>query len=69
MVKTRNVKFCAYLRHKGYEITQVDKISRGKAEYTIKISDEEFDLHKIHFNQSELLEYSNKIDSVKELAY
>lgn len=69
MIRTRNIKMCAYLQVQGYEIVNVDKISRGKAEYTIEIEQSEYDRHKILFNNSDMLKYANAIDAVKELAY
>ena len=68
-MKTRNIKFCAYLKIKGHDPIEVIRISRGKAEYVYDISESDFRKHQVNFNQSEFLDYANAIESLKDLAY
>jgi hypothetical protein len=68
-VKTKNIKFCAYLRLEGINPIEVKKLERGKAEYVYSMEQKEFELHQINFNQSKFLDYANNLDAIKDLAY
>lgn len=68
-VKTKNINLCAYLKVKGIHPIEVKKMERGKAEYVFNLSQKEFDLHQINFNQSEFLDFANALNAIKDLAY
>lgn len=70
-MKTKNIKFCAYLKLFGINPIQVEKMpgQKGKAEYVYNITLEEWERWQIKFNSSEFLAYANHLDSIKDLAY
>lgn len=68
-MKTRNIKFCAYLRLKNINPIEVLKISRGRAEYVYEIDQLEWEQHQVEFNQSNYLDYANNLEAIKDLAY
>ena len=68
-MKTRNIKFCAYLRLQNLNPVEVIKISRGKAEYVYQISEKDWEKWQVAFNQSQFLDYANNLESIKDLAY
>lgn len=68
-MKTKNIKFAAFLRYLKIHPCEVSKFSRGKAEYIYDISPEEWNKYKIDFNASSFLEYANCIEAIKDLAY
>lgn len=69
MMETKNVKFVAFLRYNGIHPDQVNKISRGKAQYNFNMTKDEWDKHKQDFNRSEFIKYGQCIDAVLDLAY
>lgn len=68
-MKTRNIKFCAFLKLHDLNPVEVIKISRGKAEYVYQISDKDWEKWQVAFNQSKYLDYANNLESIKDLAY
>lgn len=68
-MKTRNIKFCAYLRLKNINPIEVLKISRGRAEYVYEIDQLEWEQHQVEFNKSNYLDYANNLEAIKDLAY
>lgn len=68
-MKTKNIKFCAYLKLKGINPIEVIKLSKGKAEYVYQIDKDDWNKHQILFNQSHFLDYANHLESIKDLAY
>ncbi len=69
MIKTKNIKLCAYLKLKGINPVKVVKISQGRAEYQYELTEQEFHQHQIDFNSSEFVEYANNLEAIKDLAY
>lgn len=69
MQKTKNIKFCAFLRTKGINPTKIEKLSRGKGCFVYDINDDEWQKFKIAFNDSPFLDYANAIDAIKDLCY
>lgn len=67
--KTRNIKFCAYLKIQGIDPVEVKKMDKGKAEYGFLISADDFSKWQIQFNQSKFLDYANALEAIKDLAY
>jgi len=68
-MKTRNIKFCAYLKLKDINPIEVVKLSRGKAEYVFDVSAGDWHKLQVEFNQSPFLDYANNIEAIKDLAY
>lgn len=68
-MKTKNIKLCAYLKLKDINPIEVNKLSRGKAEYVYDISSSDWEKHQILFSQSQFLDYANNLESIKDLAY
>lgn len=69
MIKTKNIKLCAYLKLKNINPVKVLKISQGRAEYIYDLTEQEFNQHQIDFNSSEFVEYANNLEAIKDLAY
>ena len=69
MIRTKNIKLCAYLKLKNINPVRVSKISQGRAEYFYDMTQEEFDKHQIDFNYSPFIEYANNLEAIKDLAY
>jgi len=69
MVKTKNIKFCAYLKLKGQNPVEVVKLAHGKAEYVYNIDPKEWDIYQINFNSSDYLTFANNLEDIKNLAY
>lgn len=68
-MKTKNIKFCAFLKLFSINPIEVIKIQKGKAEYVYDISESEWDKWQIKFNSSEFLAYANNLEAIKDLAY
>lgn len=68
-MKTKNIKFCAYLKLKGINPIEVIKLQKGKAEYVYAIDEKDWDKHQINFNASDFLSYANHLEAIKDLAY
>lgn len=69
-IKTRNIKFCAYLRMFKTHPTKIVKIGKGRAEYHYEnISAEDWEKLKQDFDKSDFIEYGNCLDAIKDLAY
>ena len=66
---SKNIKFCAFLRHKNLFPHEVKVISRGKAEYIYAIGATDWQLLKLEFDRSDLLKYADCLDKIKDLAY
>lgn len=69
MIRTKNIKFCAFLKLHGINPVEVEKIAKGKAEYVYDISEKDFEKWQIKFNSSEFLAYANNLEALKDLAY
>ena len=68
-MKTKNIKFCAFLKIKNINPIEVIKITKGKAEYVFDIEKGDWEKYRVEFNQSEFLDYANHLESIKDLAY
>lgn len=69
MKSTQDVWFCAFLIKNKYEIEKYDVIGRGKIKAYFNITDNEWQKMKLEFSKSELSEFKNIIDKLKDLAY
>lgn len=69
VLKTKNIKFCAFLRLNSIHPSKVEKFSRGKAEYIYTMSGEQWDQYKQMFNESKYIEFGHCLEAVKDLAY
>lgn len=67
--KSKNIKFCAYLRLLGISPVEVIKLERGKAEYVYKMSAGDWHKHQVQFNQSKFIEYAQALEGLKDLAF
>lgn len=68
-MKTKNIKFCAYLRLKSINPIEVVKLAPGRAEYVFNIDPVDWEKHQVEFNQSQFLDYANNLEAIKDLAY
>lgn len=68
-MKSRNIKFCAFLKLKGHNPIEVVKLARGRAEYVFNISESDWDKYQVEFNSSPFLDYANALEALKDLAY
>ena len=69
IIKTKNIKFCAFLRLRKIHPTKIEKLERGRAHYLYRIEQEDWDQLKKEFNESPFIEFANSLDAVKDLAY
>lgn len=69
MQDTKNIKFCAWLRYSQIHPDKVEKLSRGKARYFYKITDDEWAGLKREFDRSEFIKYAQCLDAICDLAY
>lgn len=69
MMATKNIKFCAYLKLKGINPIEVNKLGKGKAEYVYNITESDWNKHQVEFNNSPFVDYANNLESIKDLAY
>ena len=69
LFKTKNIKFCAYLRLRNIHPIKVEKFDRGKGIYHYKMLQEDYDNLKLEFDKSKFIEYANCMDAIKDLAY
>ncbi len=71
MQRTKNIKFCAFLRVKKIDPVKVDKkdMPRGKGVFVYSLTDDEWSGLKIEFNSSPLLDYANALDAIKDLCF
>lgn len=67
--KSKNIKFCAFLRYRGIHPDRVEKFARGKATYIYNMADEDWTQLKLDFDKSDFIEYANCLDAIKDLAY
>lgn len=70
-MKTKNIKFCAFLKLHNINPVQVDRLpgQKGKAEYVYDLTQEDWDRWQIKFNNSDFLAYANNLEAIKDLAY
>ena len=66
---TRNVKFVAYLRYLKIHPDNVEKFSRGRANYHFQMDDSKWGELKAEFDKSEFITYAQCLDAVQDLAY
>jgi hypothetical protein len=69
MKSTNDIWFSAFLIKNGFEITKYDIIGRGKIKCFFTITDEQWQKLKLLFSKSELSDYKNIIDKLKDLAF
>jgi hypothetical protein len=67
--RTKNIKFCAFLRLNKVHPAEVKKLSRGKGEFVYYMEEERWDNFKILFNQSQYIEYAHCLEAIKDLCY
>ncbi len=68
-MKTKNIKFCAFLKLQKINPIEVIKISRGRAEYVYQIDPKDWEKWQVSFYQSQVLDYANNLEAIKDLAY
>lgn len=68
-METKNVKFVAFLRYKLLYPKDVQKLSRGKANYKFDLSEKEWQDLKQEYDRSEFIKYAQCLDAVIDLAY
>lgn len=68
-MKTTDLFFMAFLIHKGYEIKKYEVIGKGKISCQFDITDENWKLLKLEFNNSEASKLKQTIEQLKDLAY
>lgn len=66
---TTDIWFSAFLLYKGFEVTKLDKLSRGKAKLYFQLSSEKWDELKLEFNHSEFIKFKALVNQVKDLGY
>lgn len=69
ILKTKNIKFCAFLRLNSIHPAEIEKFSRGKAEYIYSMSNDQWEEYKKMFNESKYIEYGHCLEAIKNLAY
>jgi len=67
--KTKNIKFCAFLRLKKIHPIKIEKLERGRAVYLYRMDPLDWDNLKLEFDKSPFIEYANSLDAIKDLAY
>ena len=69
--ESKNIKLCAYLRLKGIHPVEVrkDPGHRGKAAYVYQMTDKDWNMHQIEFNQSKFFDYASNLEAIKDMAY
>ena len=68
-IKTKNIKFCAYLMLNSVTPIRVNKLGRGKGEFIYMMEQERWDNFQISFNSSPYVKYAHCIEAVKDLCY
>ena len=70
MNSTTDVWFASYLKGvKGYELSDVTIISKGKGKFHFNISDEEWTREKLNFNKSDINKIKLESISLRDLIY
>lgn len=67
--KSKNIKFCAFLKLQGINPVNVVKITRGKGEFHYYMEQSRWDQFKINFNGSPYSDYAHCMESLKDLCY
>ena len=68
-MKTKNIKFCAFLKLFNINPFEVIKLDRGRAEYVYDIDQKDWEKWQVKFNNSQFLDYANNLEAIKDLAY
>jgi hypothetical protein len=68
-METTDIWFAAYLRYKGYEITDFEVMHRGKGKYIFSISEEDWKKLKLEFSKSETNAIKSFHLSLKDMTY
>lgn len=68
-MKSKNIKFIAYLRLMDVHPDKVEAFSKGKATYYFDVQEDVWRKLKADFNASPYLNYAQSIEAVKDLAY
>lgn len=69
MLSSTDLWFSAFLLSKGHEVAKYDVIGRGKARFYFDIDEEKWKEYKLEFNQSEICNFRNLIERLKDLCY
>ena len=67
--RTKNIKFCAYLRLQKINPFKVEKLGRGKGIFFFLLTEDRWDILKMNFNNSEYIEYAHCLEACKDLCY
>ena len=66
---TSDIWFAAFLRLKGYKLTNFEIIGRGKGKYEFEIDSESWKTERLEFFQSEISRAKQTIEELKDLLY
>lgn len=61
--------FCAFLKKKGHKLVTYDVISRGKGRFYFDLDDATWKDLKLEFNNSDLSEIKQNVESFKDLCF
>ena len=69
MKSTSDIWFSAYLKSKGYEITDFTLIAKGKARYSFNIDEERWKKEKFEFLKSDISKLKQTMVELKDLIH
>ena len=64
-----DIWFVAFLMFKGHQINKFDKLGRGKVKCYFELTDEQWSMLKLEFNNSDLIKFKGLVEQVKDLSY
>ena len=64
-----DVWFIAYLMHNNIPIKTYDVFERGKVRCYFDLSDDQWQKHKLDFNNSDLIKFKSLIQQIKDLSF
>lgn len=68
-METTDLFFAAYLKLKGFELSDYTVLSRGKGRYIFNISEEDYKKQKLEFSNSDISKIKQNCESLKDLLY
>lgn len=68
-METTDIWFAAFLKFKGYELSNYEVITRGKGRYKFKISSEDYKKEKLEFIKSDISKIKQVMEEIKDLLY
>lgn len=64
-----DIWFCAYLQLNGVKLNNYQVIGKGKVRCFFDLSDDEWQKHRVNFNNSDLSKYKILVEQIKDLAF